>query len=52
MTVETFTARRAYGSRRSTRRAGVPVVVLPAPPSMLPDEALHAAPVVGDAEGA
>jgi radical SAM superfamily enzyme YgiQ (UPF0313 family) len=54
MTVETFTARRAYEIAALYRRAGVPVVVGGHHPSMLPDEALlHAdAVVVGDAEGA
>jgi radical SAM superfamily enzyme YgiQ (UPF0313 family) len=54
LTVETFTARRAYEIAALYRRAGVPVVVGGHHPSMLPDEALlHAdAVVVGDAEGA
>ena len=54
MTVETFTARRAYEIAALYRRAGVPVVMGGHHPSMLPDEALrHAdAVVVGDAEGA
>jgi radical SAM superfamily enzyme YgiQ (UPF0313 family) len=54
MTVETFTARRAYELAAIYRRAGVPVVMGGHHPSMLPDEALrHAdAVVVGDAEGA
>src|SRR4029450_1712122 len=54
MTVETFTARRAYQIAALYRRAGVPVVMGGHHPSMLPDEALqHAdAVVVGDAEGA
>jgi radical SAM superfamily enzyme YgiQ (UPF0313 family) len=54
MTVETFTARRAYEIAARYRRAGVPVVMGGHHPSMLPDEALaHAdAVVVGDAEGA
>jgi len=54
MTVETFTARRAYEIAARYRRSGVPVVMGGHHPSMLPDEALqHAdAVVVGDAEGA
>jgi radical SAM superfamily enzyme YgiQ (UPF0313 family) len=54
ITVETFTARRAYEIAALYRRAGVPVVMGGHHPSMLPDEALrHAdAVVVGDAEGA
>ena len=54
MTVETFTARRAYQIATQYRRAGVPVVMGGHHPSMLPEEALqHAdAVVVGDAEGA
>ncbi len=53
MTVETFTARRAYQIAARYRRAGVPVVMGGHHPSMLPDEALrHAdAVVIGDAEG-
>jgi radical SAM superfamily enzyme YgiQ (UPF0313 family) len=53
LTVETFTARRAYEIAALYRRAGVPVVVGGHHASMLPDEALlHAdAVVVGDAEG-
>lgn len=54
MTVETFTARRAYQLAALYRRAGVPVVMGGHHPSMVPDESLqHAdAVVVGDAEGA
>jgi len=54
MTVETFTARRAYQIAAQYRRAGVPVVMGGHHPSMLPEESLqHAdAVVVGDAEGA
>jgi radical SAM superfamily enzyme YgiQ (UPF0313 family) len=53
MTVETFTARRAYEIAALYRRAGVPVVMGGHHPSMLPQEALaHAdAVVTGDAEG-
>src|SRR6267143_167796 len=53
MTVETFTARRAYQIAAQYRRAGVPVVMGGHHPSMLPEEALqHAdAVVIGDAEG-
>jgi radical SAM superfamily enzyme YgiQ (UPF0313 family) len=53
MTVETFTARRAYQIAARYRRAGVPVVMGGHHPSMLPEESLcHAdAVVVGDAEG-
>jgi radical SAM superfamily enzyme YgiQ (UPF0313 family) len=54
MTVETFTARRAYQIAARYRREGIPVVMGGHHPSMLPEEALdHAdAVVVGDAEGA
>jgi radical SAM superfamily enzyme YgiQ (UPF0313 family) len=54
ITVETFTARRAYEIAARYRQAGVPVVMGGHHPSMLPEEALqHAdAVVVGDAEGA
>jgi radical SAM superfamily enzyme YgiQ (UPF0313 family) len=54
MTVETFTARRAYEMAALYRRDGIPVVMGGHHPSMLPEEALlHAdAVVVGDAEGA
>jgi radical SAM superfamily enzyme YgiQ (UPF0313 family) len=53
MTVETFTARRAYQIAARYRRAGIPVVMGGHHPSMLPDESLrHAdAVVIGDAEG-
>lgn len=53
MTVETFTARRAYQLAARYRQARVPVVMGGHHPSMVPDEALqHAdAVVVGDAEG-
>ena len=54
MTVETFTARRAYQIAADYRRRGIPVVMGGHHPSMLPDKSLqHAdAVVVGDAEGA
>ncbi len=42
MTVETFTARRAYRSRRAIARVGMPVVMGGHHPSMLPEEALAA----------
>jgi radical SAM superfamily enzyme YgiQ (UPF0313 family) len=53
MTVETFTARRAYQIAERYRSEGVPVVMGGHHPSMLPDEALRYADtvVVGDAEG-
>jgi len=53
MTVETFTARRAYQIAARYRRDGVPVVMGGHHPSMLPEESMaHAdAVVVGDAEG-
>lgn len=53
ITVETFTARRAYEIAAVYRALGVPVVLGGHHPSMAPDEAaLHAdAIVVGDAEG-
>jgi radical SAM superfamily enzyme YgiQ (UPF0313 family) len=53
MTVETFTARRAYQIAAGYRRRGIPVVMGGHHPSMLPEEALqHAdAVVIGDAEG-
>lgn len=53
MTVETFTARRAWQVADHYRARGVPVVVGGHHPSMVPDEALrHAdAVVIGDAEG-
>ena len=54
MTVETYTARRAYQIAAAYRRRGIPVVMGGYHPTMLPDEALqHAdAVVIGDAEGA
>ena len=54
MTVETFTARRAYQIAAAYRRRGIPVVMGGYHPSMLPDESLQLADavVVGDAEGA
>ena len=53
MSVETFTARRAYELAAAYRERGVPVVMGGYHPSLLPDEALgHCdAIVVGDAEG-
>ena len=53
ITVETFTARRAYALANRYRSKGVPVVMGGYHPTFLPDEALqHAdAIVVGDAEG-
>lgn len=53
MTVETFTARRAYEIADAYRAQGVPVVMGGHHPSMLPDEAAQHADcvVVGDAEG-
>jgi len=53
LSVETFTARRAYAIADAYRARGVPVVMGGYHPSFLPDEALeHAdAVVVGDAEG-
>jgi radical SAM superfamily enzyme YgiQ (UPF0313 family) len=53
ITVETFTARRAYEIASHYRALGVPVVMGGHHPSMVPDEAAaHAdAVVVGDAEG-
>ena len=53
MTVETFTARRAYDLASRYRALGVPVVMGGYQPTFLPDEALlHAdAIVIGDAEG-
>ncbi|HVE52767.1 MAG TPA: radical SAM protein [Ramlibacter sp.] len=54
LSVETFTARRAYEVARAYRSRGVPVVMGGYHPTFLPDEALeHAdAVVIGDAEGA
>ncbi len=53
ITVETFTARRAYDIAKRYRSKGVPVVMGGYHPTFLPDEALlHAdAVVIGDAEG-
>ena len=53
MTVETYTARRAYEIADDFRRQGIPVVMGGYHPTFLPDEALdHADAVVkGDAEG-
>lgn len=53
MTVETYTARRAYEIAAQYRKRGVPVVLGGYHPTFLPQEALeHAdAVVVGDAEG-
>ena len=53
ITVETFTARRAYELAARYRRRGVPVVMGGYQPTFLPDECLeHAdAVVIGDAEG-
>jgi len=53
MTVETYTARRAYQIAHEYRRRGVPVVMGGYHPTFLPDEALQFADavVVGDAEG-
>lgn len=53
MTVETFTARRAYQIAAAYRSSGVPVVMGGFHPTFVPDEALaHADSVVmGDAEG-
>lgn len=54
MSVETYTARRAYAIADGYRARGVPVVMGGYHPTFLPDEALeHAdAVVIGDAEGA
>jgi radical SAM superfamily enzyme YgiQ (UPF0313 family) len=53
MTVETYTARRAYQIATAYRRRGVPVIMGGYHPTFLPDEALQFADsvVVGDAEG-
>jgi radical SAM superfamily enzyme YgiQ (UPF0313 family) len=53
MTVETYTARRAYQIATRYRRRGIPVVMGGYHPTFLPDEALQFADavVVGDAEG-
>src|SRR5262245_9401726 len=52
LTVETYTARRAYQIARHYRARGIPVVVGGYHPSFLPDEALQYsdAVVIGDAE--
>lgn len=54
LSVETFTARRAYAVADAYRQRGVPVVMGGYHPTFLPDEALlHAdAVVIGDGEGA
>ena len=53
ITVETYTARRAYQIASHYRRQGVPVVLGGYHPTFLPDEALQFADavVIGDAEG-
>ena len=53
MTVETFTARRAWEIADIYRARGIPVIVGGHHPSMVPDEALRHADsvVIGDAEG-
>lgn len=53
MTVETYTARRAYQIADAFRRRGVPVVMGGYHPTFLPEEALQYADsvVIGDAEG-
>ena len=53
LTIETYTARRAYQLARAFRRRGVPVVAGGYHPTFLPEEALaHVdAVVLGDAEG-
>src|SRR5688500_8753096 len=53
MTVETFTARRAYQIANEFRARGVPVVMGGYHPTFLPDDALQFADavVIGDAEG-
>ena len=52
LTVETYTARRAYQIAAQFRRQGIPVVMGGYHPTFLPDEALQYADavVVGDAE--
>lgn len=52
MTVETYTARRAYQLAAAYRRRGVPVVMGGYHPTFLPDECAHFADavVIGDAE--
>lgn len=53
LTVETYTARRAYQIASHFRRRGIPVVMGGYHPTFLPDEAAHFADavVLGDAEG-
>ncbi len=53
MTVETYTAQRAYQIAKRFRRRGIPVVMGGYHPTLLPDEALQNADAVvkGDAEG-
>lgn len=53
MTVETYTARRAYQIAAHYRRRGIPVVMGGYHPTLLPDEAARYcdAVVIGDAEG-
>ncbi len=53
LTVETYTARRAYQIATAYRRRGIPVVMGGYHPTFLPDEALQFADavVIGDAEG-
>jgi radical SAM superfamily enzyme YgiQ (UPF0313 family) len=53
MTVETYTARRAYQIASAYRRRGIPVIMGGYHPTFLPDEAVQFADavVVGDAEG-
>jgi radical SAM superfamily enzyme YgiQ (UPF0313 family) len=53
ITVETFTARRAYEIAKRYREQGIPVVMGGYHPTFLPDEALRHADsiVIGDAEG-
>ena len=53
ITVETFTARRAYEISAAFRRRGVPVILGGMHPTLLPDEALQHADAIytGDAEG-
>jgi len=53
ITVETYTARRAYEISRRFRQRGIPVVMGGYHPTLLPAEAMHYADaiVVGDAEG-
>lgn len=51
MTVETYTARRAYQLATSFRRRGIPVVMGGYHPSFLPDEALQFADAVAVGDG-